>query len=183
MDRSALLARFAAIVGDKYAITDPEIQAPYLIEMRDMFQGRTPVVLRPATVAEVSADRQARQRRPNADRAARRQYRPGRRSNPAAQRDRAVAEPARPHPRDRSDLEYHHLRSRRRPCSTPAKPPPQWTGFIRNCCRRKAPAPSAAISPPMPAARRAIAHGVARSHVLGIEVVLADGRVCTISTS
>jgi hypothetical protein len=29
----ALLARFAAIVGDKHAITDREAQAPYLIEM------------------------------------------------------------------------------------------------------------------------------------------------------
>jgi FAD/FMN-containing dehydrogenase len=51
----ALLARFAAIVGDKFAITDPDMQAPYLIEQRNMFQGHTPVVLRPATVAEVSA--------------------------------------------------------------------------------------------------------------------------------
>src|ERR1700677_4545417 len=51
----ALLARFVAIVGEKYAITDPDIQAPYLIEQRNMFQGHTPVVLRPANVAEVSA--------------------------------------------------------------------------------------------------------------------------------
>jgi len=49
-----LLARFAAIVGEKYAITDPQMQAPYLVEMRDMFRGRTPVVLRPASVAEVA---------------------------------------------------------------------------------------------------------------------------------
>ena len=51
----ALLARFAAIVGEKFAITDPDLQAPYLVEMRNMFQGHTPVVLRPASVAEVSA--------------------------------------------------------------------------------------------------------------------------------
>ncbi|HXY99318.1 MAG TPA: FAD-binding oxidoreductase [Stellaceae bacterium] len=51
---SALLARFAAIVGDKYAVTDPQMQAPYLLEMRDMYRGRTPMVLRPASVAEVS---------------------------------------------------------------------------------------------------------------------------------
>jgi D-lactate dehydrogenase (cytochrome) len=50
----SLLARFAAIVGEKYAVTDPQMQAPYLFEMRDMFRGRTPMVLRPATVAEVS---------------------------------------------------------------------------------------------------------------------------------
>src|ERR1700734_799286 len=49
-----LLARFAAIVGEKYAITDPQMQAPYVVEMRDMFPGRTPMVLRPASVAEVA---------------------------------------------------------------------------------------------------------------------------------
>ena len=51
----SLLARFAAIVGEKYAITDPDMQAPYVVEMRDMFPGHTPMVLRPATVAEVAA--------------------------------------------------------------------------------------------------------------------------------
>src|SRR5580658_9456999 len=51
----ALLARFAAIVGDKYAIKDPDLQAPYLVEMRDLFHGHTPMVLRPGSVAEVSA--------------------------------------------------------------------------------------------------------------------------------
>ena len=49
-----LLARFIAIVGDRHAITDPQAQAPYLLEMRDMFHGHTPVVLRPGTVAEVA---------------------------------------------------------------------------------------------------------------------------------
>ncbi len=51
----ALLARFAAIVGERHAITDPQAQAPYLIEQRHMFEGHTPLVLRPASVAEVSA--------------------------------------------------------------------------------------------------------------------------------
>ena len=51
----ALLARFAAIVGEKNAIIDPQAQAPYLIEMRDMFRGHTPMVLRPGSVAEVAA--------------------------------------------------------------------------------------------------------------------------------
>jgi D-lactate dehydrogenase (cytochrome) len=51
----ALLKRFAAIVGDKYAITDPAAQMPYLVEMRDLFRGHSPMVLRPGTVGEVSA--------------------------------------------------------------------------------------------------------------------------------
>ena len=50
-----LLARFAAIVGVKYAITDPVAQESYLVEMRDLYHGRTPMVLRPGSVAEVSA--------------------------------------------------------------------------------------------------------------------------------
>src|SRR5262249_7606287 len=49
-----LLGRFIAIVGEKNAVTDPQAQAPYLVEMRDMFRGRTPAVLRPGTVAEVA---------------------------------------------------------------------------------------------------------------------------------
>jgi FAD/FMN-containing dehydrogenase len=49
-----LLSRFAAIVGEKYAITDPEAQLPYLVEMRDLYRGRTPMVLRPGSVEEVS---------------------------------------------------------------------------------------------------------------------------------
>jgi FAD/FMN-containing dehydrogenase len=50
-----ILPRFAAIVGERYAITDPAAQEPYLTEMRDLYHGRTPMVLRPGSVAEVSA--------------------------------------------------------------------------------------------------------------------------------
>src|SRR5215470_3871389 len=50
-----LLARFAAIVGERYALTDPAAIAPYLTEERGLYQGRSPLVLRPGTVAEVSA--------------------------------------------------------------------------------------------------------------------------------
>jgi D-lactate dehydrogenase (cytochrome) len=53
--RSDLLPRFAAIVGEKYAITDPAMQEPYLREMRDLYHGHTPMVLRPGSAAEVSA--------------------------------------------------------------------------------------------------------------------------------
>jgi D-lactate dehydrogenase (cytochrome) len=52
--RTDLLARFIAIVGEKNAITDPQAQAPYLVEMRDMFHGHTPLVLRPGRVDEVA---------------------------------------------------------------------------------------------------------------------------------
>ncbi len=49
-----LLKRFAAIVGEKYAVTDRQAQTPYLVEMRDLYRGHTPVVLRPGSVAEVA---------------------------------------------------------------------------------------------------------------------------------
>jgi len=49
-----LLARFTAIVGPKYAVTSPQDQEPYLVEMRDLYHGHTPVVLRPGSVAEVA---------------------------------------------------------------------------------------------------------------------------------
>jgi FAD/FMN-containing dehydrogenase len=51
---SDLLSRFATIVGEKYAITDAQAQLPYLTEMRDLYRGRTPMVLRPGSVEEVS---------------------------------------------------------------------------------------------------------------------------------
>src|SRR5215475_139304 len=51
---SELIARFAAIVGEKYAITDPAEQEPYLVEGRGLYRGSTPVVLRPSSVEEVA---------------------------------------------------------------------------------------------------------------------------------
>lgn len=50
-----LIDRFAAIVGEKNALTEPQDIAPFMIEQRDLYQGRSPLVLRPATTAEVSA--------------------------------------------------------------------------------------------------------------------------------
>jgi FAD/FMN-containing dehydrogenase len=50
-----LLGRFIAIVGDKYAVTDAAEQEPYLTEGRGLYRGATPVVLRPGSVGEVAA--------------------------------------------------------------------------------------------------------------------------------
>jgi FAD/FMN-containing dehydrogenase len=49
-----LLARFVAIVGEKNAVTDAAEQEPYLIEGRGLYHGTTPVVLRPGSVEEVA---------------------------------------------------------------------------------------------------------------------------------
>jgi D-lactate dehydrogenase (cytochrome) len=51
----ALLKRFIEIVGEKYAITDADAQQPFLREMRDLYHGRTAVVLRPGSVEQVAA--------------------------------------------------------------------------------------------------------------------------------
>ena len=52
---SELIARFAAIVGERHAITDPSDIAPYVAEERGLYHGRSPLVLRPGSTAEVSA--------------------------------------------------------------------------------------------------------------------------------
>jgi FAD/FMN-containing dehydrogenase len=49
-----LLARFGKIVGDKYAVTDPQTLAPYLVEHRGLYRGTTPLLLRPGSTAEVA---------------------------------------------------------------------------------------------------------------------------------
>ena len=50
-----VIARLAAIVGPEHALTDPQAQLPYIREWRDMYFGASPLVLRPGTVDEVSA--------------------------------------------------------------------------------------------------------------------------------
>jgi hypothetical protein len=62
---SELIAKFRAIVGGKYAVTDAADIAPYVTEERDLFRGRSPLVLRPGSGA------------------AGRQYRAGRRADAA----------------------------------------------------------------------------------------------------
>jgi D-lactate dehydrogenase (cytochrome) len=52
---SELIARFKAIVGDKYAVTDAADIAPYVTEERNLFHGHSPLILRPGSTAEVSA--------------------------------------------------------------------------------------------------------------------------------
>ncbi|TMK47914.1 MAG: FAD-binding oxidoreductase [Alphaproteobacteria bacterium] len=50
-----LIAKFRGIVGNKYAVTDAADIAPFLTEERDLFHGCSPLVLRPGSTAEVSA--------------------------------------------------------------------------------------------------------------------------------
>ena len=46
--------RFTAIVGDKYSVRDPGEMAPYLVERREIYQGKAAAVWRPGSTKEVS---------------------------------------------------------------------------------------------------------------------------------
>ncbi|WP_128924195.1 FAD-binding oxidoreductase [Bradyrhizobium guangxiense] len=50
-----LIDQFRKIVGDRHAITDANDIEPYVTEERNLFHGRSPLVLRPGSTAEVSA--------------------------------------------------------------------------------------------------------------------------------
>jgi len=50
-----LVARFKAIVGDKYGVTDAQEIAPYVTEERNLYHGHSPLVLRPGSTADVAA--------------------------------------------------------------------------------------------------------------------------------
>ncbi len=52
---SDLIDRFAAIVGPGYALRGAQEIVPFLTEPRDLFHGRTSLVLRPGSVEEVAA--------------------------------------------------------------------------------------------------------------------------------
>lgn len=50
-----LIAKFASVVGARNAVTDARDIAPYLTEERGLYQGSSPLVLRPGSTAEVAA--------------------------------------------------------------------------------------------------------------------------------
>ena len=49
-----LIDQFREIVGERHAITDANDIQPYVTEERNLFHGRSPLVLRPGSTAEVS---------------------------------------------------------------------------------------------------------------------------------
>ncbi len=50
-----LLPRLAAIVGEKHVITDADVMAPHLREWRNLYTGQAQAVVRPGSTAEVAA--------------------------------------------------------------------------------------------------------------------------------
>lgn len=172
----ALLARFAAIVGDKNAITDQQAQAPYLVEMRNMFHGQTPVVLRPSSVEEVArilklANETAAPIVPQGGNT-------GLVGGQIPLHDEIV-------------LSLNRL-DRIREVDATSNTLTCEAGVTLQRAREAAAAVDRLYPQVLPSegsctiggnlstnagGTAAIAHGIARSHVLGIEVVLADGRV------
>ncbi|WP_428644417.1 FAD-binding oxidoreductase [Roseibium sp.] len=53
MERSPHADHFAKLIGEANVLTSPDDQAPYLTEWRDLYQGITPMVLRPGSTEEV----------------------------------------------------------------------------------------------------------------------------------
>jgi FAD/FMN-containing dehydrogenase len=51
---SAILERMAGIVGAKNVVTDADAMVPYLKEWRDLFRGKAQAILRPGSTAEVA---------------------------------------------------------------------------------------------------------------------------------
>lgn len=50
-----LITKFTHIVGEKFAITDPDVQAAYLVEQRGRWPGHSPLILRPDSTEQVAA--------------------------------------------------------------------------------------------------------------------------------
>ena len=55
MNKSDLIERLLSIVGDKGVITDKDDMAPHLVEPRGLFKGRAAAIVKPASTQEVSA--------------------------------------------------------------------------------------------------------------------------------
>src|SRR6202142_1460599 len=172
----ALLSRFAAIVGDKYAITDPSLQAPYLVELRHLFEAHTPLVLRPGSVGEVSAILQLA----NATKTA---------IVPQGGNTGLVGGQI-PH-HNEIVLSLNRLDRIREVDSTSTTIPCE-AGVTLQRAREAAAAADRLYPQLLPSEGTctiggnlstnaggvaALAYGIARSHVLGVEVVLADGRI------
>src|SRR3954453_15565420 len=54
LDKPSLLSRFGEIVGARHVIADPADMEPYLVEDRGLYRGRALCVVRPGNVEEVS---------------------------------------------------------------------------------------------------------------------------------
>ncbi len=172
----ALLARFATIVGDRYAITNKDAQAPYLVELRGLYQGHTPVVLRPASVEEVSKILQLASET----------------ATPVVPQGGNTGLVGGQIPLHNEIVLSLNRLDRIREIDATSNTLTCEAGVTLQRAREAAAAADRLYPQLLPSegsctiggnlstnagGTAAIAHGIARSHVLGVEVVLADGRV------
>src|SRR5262245_11835632 len=171
-----VLARFARIVGDKYAITDAQAQLPYLTEMRDLYRGRTPMVLRPGSVAEVSRILALANET----------------GTPIVPQGGNTGLVGGQLPHHGEVLLSLNRLDRIREADPLSNHTPRQAGVTLARAREAAAAADRLYPQLLPSegtctiggnlstnagGTAALAHGIARSHALGVEVVLADGRV------
>ncbi len=174
-----MLDALGAIVGASNVLTDAGMVAGYLTEPRGLFAGRRPRCRQAGFDSRGRRGREGLRRGARGDRPAGRQHRPRRRPDSRRQRrrDRAVAGSHEADTRDRPADRYDdrsklasRFRKRRRRQTAP-------TGCSRSRSLPRGPARSAATLPPTRAARPCWRYGNARELTVGVEVVLADGRI------
>jgi D-lactate dehydrogenase (cytochrome) len=170
-----LLARFAQIVGERYAITDPASQEPYLREMRDLYHGHTPMVLRPGSVAKCrrSSSSPTRPRPPIVPQGGN----TGLVGGQVPHHGEIVLSLNRMDKIREVDATSNTITAEAGvslgACARRRRMP---TGSIRCCCRRRH-LHGRRQSLHQCGRHTRVSWGVARQQALGLEVVLADGRV------
>ena len=166
------------IVGDKYVLTGADMAA-YMSEPRDLWHGKAACVVRPGSAAEVAAvlgfaDANGFGVVPQGGNTG---LVGGQITGWVGHADFAVAEPARPHSRDRRGLQHHDRRGRRHPAKGAGGRRERGPAVSAVARLRRARAPSAAIWPPTPAAPPCWPMAMRATWCSGLEVVLADGEL------
>ena len=176
--RPSLLDTLAARLGAAHVLTAASDMASYLSEARALYQGSALAVVRPRDTAEVAFVVEQCAAAGVADRAAGRQHRPCRRRRARWRQSCCRSRRLEPHPRGRSRQRHHDGRGRAASSQTV-----QARGRRRRtaCSRsRSAAEGSCQIGGNLSTNAGGIAvlrYGNARELVLGLEVVLPDGRV------
>ena len=173
---AAAIDELRGLIGADAVVTDPDRLASVEVDWTGRFRGSAPVLLRPRTVDEVSAVLAWCHDAAGGGRAPGRQHGPGGRGSAAARRGRArlgrldaIGEPSTSWPRRSPPAPARRW--------VPSRPPRPGTDCAtRSTSRRVTRPPSAAWWRPTPAGSTCCGGRHARQ-LLGVEAVLADGRI------